>query len=173
MTENKSRGTQGSRRNKGKDKGPQGKWGNEASYSGQKRKRGKHAGKKSKNKNCFNYDKPDHFARDCTEPKVIFNHNSPSSIYVSSCLMLAETVSFWTVDSIATDHVARDRTSIVEFCRILKGSRCIYMGKNAFAAVLGIGTCKLELRGCRTLYLHNVHSMLQKFDEILFLCLFY
>ena len=70
--------------------------------------------------------------------------------------MLAETVPFWTVDSAATDHVARDRTSFVEFRRILKGSRCIYMGNNASAAVLGISTCKLELRGGRTLYLHDV-----------------
>ena len=70
--------------------------------------------------------------------------------------MLAETVSFWTVDSIATDHVARDRTSIVEFCRILKGSRCIYMGKNAFAVVLKIDIYKLELRKGCTLYLHDV-----------------
>ena len=30
------------------------------------------------------------------------------------------------------------------------------MGNNASAAVLGIGTCKLELRGGRTLYLHDV-----------------
>ena len=34
MTENKSRGAQGSRRNKGKGKSPQGKEENEASYSG-------------------------------------------------------------------------------------------------------------------------------------------
>ena len=30
------------------------------------------------------------------------------------------------------------------------------MGNNASVAVLGIGTCKLELRGGRTLYLHDV-----------------
>ena len=34
MIENKSQGAQGSRRNKSKGKGPQGKGGNEASYSG-------------------------------------------------------------------------------------------------------------------------------------------
>ena len=40
MIENKSRGSQGSRRNKGKGKGPQGKRGNEVSYSGQKCSKG-------------------------------------------------------------------------------------------------------------------------------------
>ena len=108
MTENKSRGTQGSGRNKGKCKGPQGKGGNEASYSGQKRKRKKRIGKKSKNKNCFNYGKLGYFVRDYTKPKVMFDHNSPSNIYVSSCLLLAKTVPFWIVDSTATDHIARD-----------------------------------------------------------------
>ena len=156
MAENKSRGAQGSKRNKGKGKGPQGKGRNEASYSGQKHKCDKRAGKRSKNKNWFNYGKPGHFARDCTEPKVMFNHNSPSNIYVSGCLMFAETVPFWTVDLAATDHVAKDRTSFVEFHWIPKGSRCIYIKNNASAAVLGIDTCKLELRGGCTLYLHDV-----------------
>ena len=45
----------------------------------------------------------------------LFNHNSHFNIYVSSYLILAETVSFWTIDSTATDHVARDRISFVEF----------------------------------------------------------
>ena len=119
MIENKSRGAQSSGHNKGKGKGPQGKRGNEADYSGQKCKCDKRACKKSKNKNCFNCGKPSHFTRDCTEPKVMFNHNSPSNIYVSSCLMLVETVLFWTVNSTATDHVARDQTSFMEFRRIL------------------------------------------------------
>ena len=30
------------------------------------------------------------------------------------------------------------------------------MGNNAFAAVLGIGICKLDLRGSHTLYLYKV-----------------
>ena len=86
----------------------------------------------------------------------MFDHNSLSNIYVSSYLLPVETVLFWTLNSVAIDHVARDRTSFVEFRRISKGSRCIYMGNNASAAVLGIGTCKLELRGGHTLYLHDV-----------------
>jgi hypothetical protein len=40
--------------------------------------------------------------------------------------------------------------------RIPKGSRYIYIGNNASAAVLGIGTCKLDLQGGCTLYLHDV-----------------
>ena len=111
MTESKSRRAQGSRCNKGK--GPQGKGGSEASYNGQKCR--KRVGKKSKNKNCFNCGKLGYFARNCTESKVVFDHNSPSNIYVSSCLTFAENVHFWIVDTTAIDHIARDRTFVVEF----------------------------------------------------------
>jgi len=37
----------------------------------------------------------------------------------------------------------------------------IYMANNASAVVLGIGTCKLDLRGGHTLYLHNVLNALE------------
>jgi len=78
------------KKKKSKGKGPKyDKRGIETSGSGYKRKCGKHGGKKDKNMNCFNCGKPSHFARDCTEPKVMFNHNHPSNIYVSSCLMFA------------------------------------------------------------------------------------
>jgi hypothetical protein len=69
--------------------------------------------------------------------------------------MLVESILFWTIDLGATDHIARDRTTLVEFHRIPK-DRYIYMGNNVAAAVLGIGACKLDLRGGRTLYLHDV-----------------
>jgi hypothetical protein len=68
--------------------------------------------------NCFNCGKPSYFARDWTEPNVMFNHNHPSNLYVSSCLMLALFVSFWTVNSGVTNHIARDRTIFVEFYQI-------------------------------------------------------
>ena len=70
--------------------------------------------------------------------------------------MLTETVPFWTVDSTATNHIARDRNAYVDFHRIPKGSRSIYMGNNTSADVLRIGTCKLIMQKGRTLYLHEV-----------------
>jgi hypothetical protein len=66
-----------------KDKGKGSKYSKgriEASSSGQKHKCGKHNGKKDKNINCFNYGKHGHFARNCTKPKVMFNHNHPSNL---------------------------------------------------------------------------------------------
>ena len=70
--------------------------------------------------------------------------------------MLVKFVPFWIVDLGATDYMARDRTIFMEFYRISKGNIYIYMGNNAFVVVLGIDTCKLDLRGGCTLYLHDV-----------------
>ena len=72
--------------------------------------------------NCFNYGKPGHFAHDCTEPKVIYNQIHFHNAFVSSCLMLIETVPYWNVDSVVIDHIAWDRNSYVDFRRISKGS---------------------------------------------------
>ena len=95
-----------------------------------KRKRGKHGGQKNKkDTNCFNCGKPGHFACDCTKPKVMIDLSQSSDLYVSSCIMLAETVPYWTVDSAATNHVTKDRGAFVDFRRVIKGSRCIFMGK--------------------------------------------
>ena len=44
--------------------------------------------------NCFNYGKPDHFARDCTEPKVIYDQIQFHNAFVSSFIMLTETVPY-------------------------------------------------------------------------------
>ena len=70
--------------------------------------------------------------------KFIF-HNA----FVSSCLMLIEIVPYWTVDSTVTDYIARDRNAYMDFCRIPKGSRSIYMGNSTSSVVLRISTCKL------------------------------
>ena len=60
----------GQKKWKGKGFKPR-KGGNKTNLSGNKCKRGKRVGKQNRNMNCFNCGKPDHFARDCTEPKVI------------------------------------------------------------------------------------------------------
>ena len=109
--------------------------------------------------NCFNYGKPSHFARDCIEPKVIYDQIHFHSAFVSSCLVLTETVSYWTVDSTTIDHIERDRNAYVNFHRISKGSRSIYMGNNTSTDVLGIDTCKLLMRKGCALYLYDVLYM--------------
>ena len=59
-------------------------------------------------------------------------------------------------NSIAIDHIALDCNAYVDFRRISKESRSIYMGNNTSVNVLGIGTCKLLMRKDHTLYLHDV-----------------
>ena len=62
----------------------------------------------------------------------------------------------WTVDSAATEHVARDRVGFMEYLQIPISSRDIKVGNRTSVEVLGIGTYKLELRDGRTLLLHDV-----------------
>ena len=114
------------------------------------------AQKARRNMICFNCGKFGDFARDCTEPNVIYDQIHFHDAFVSSCLILNETVPYWIVDSAAIDHIARDRNAYVDFHRIPKASRCIYMGNNTSVDVLGIGTCKLLMRKVRTFYLHDV-----------------
>ena len=106
--------------------------------------------------NCFNCGKPDHFTRDCIESNVLYDQTLYSNAYVNSCLMLAETIPYWTVDLATIDHIARDRNAFMDFYRIPKGSRTIYMRNNTSVDVLGSGTYKLVMWRCRTLYLHDV-----------------
>ena len=76
--------------------------------------------------------------------------------FVTSHVFVANFAPMWTVDSTATEHVARDRVGFVEYCQIPVGCRGIKVGNGASVEVLGIGTYKLELRGGRTLLLHDV-----------------
>ena len=71
-------------------------------------------------------------------------------------VLIANSAPMWTVDLVATEHVARDRVGFVEYHQIPVGNRDIKVGNGASVEVLGIGTYKLELRGGRTLLLHDV-----------------
>ena len=103
-----------------------------------------------------------HFSRDYTEPKKVLSSLSSScshfinDIFISSIVLLTESVLMWTVDLGATDHVARDQTAFIDFRRLSSGSKYIYVGTNDQAKVKGIGTFKLDLQGGHVLYLHNV-----------------
>ena len=74
------------------------KGGNNANFKEDKRKHGRQANNKSKNMNCFNCWKPDHFTRDWTKLKVLYDQTCYSNAYVCSCLMLAKIVPYWIVD---------------------------------------------------------------------------
>ena len=116
MTESNKVGSPGIGRKKWKGEGFKPRMGgNKTNIIGNKRKRGKRIGKQSMNMNCFNYGKLGHFAHDYTKPKVIYGQIHFHNAFVSSCLMLAETVIYWTVDSTATDHIERDHNAYVDF----------------------------------------------------------
>ena len=52
-----------------------------------KRKRGKSSGK-GKNNKCFNYNKEEHFAHDCTKPRKVLPDFNSRKIYVSTHVMV-------------------------------------------------------------------------------------
>ena len=123
MTKSKKIRAFGSGRKKWKGKViKQRKGGNKVNFNKNKHKHRRHADNKSKNMNCFNYRKAGHFALDYIESKVLYDETRYSNAYVSSFLMLAETVPYWTIDLTATNHIARDRNTIMVFRRISRGS---------------------------------------------------
>ncbi|XP_019258256.1 PREDICTED: uncharacterized protein LOC109236514 [Nicotiana attenuata] len=59
-------------------------------------------------------------------------------------------------DSGATNHVSHDREAFIEFRRVPPISKHVYVGNNAKLEVKGIGTCRMDMRGGRSLMLHDV-----------------
>ena len=65
--------------------------------------------KKDKSKlKCYNCGNKSHFAREYIEPKQVWSCSNNSCAYVSSCVMLIESIPLWTLDSATTNHIARD-----------------------------------------------------------------
>ena len=86
----------------------------------QKHPRGKRCQKNDKFKmRCYNCNKLDHFTRECTElKKVRPNSTLLNYALVTSSILLIESCPVWTVNSRATDHIARDRDAFIEYRQI-------------------------------------------------------
>ena len=129
------------------------------SHKGKNKQRTERSAKGKRNKAeivCYRCNELGHFARECTKPKVNTFPMSDSFMFVTSCVMMAETNPVWIVDSAATDHITPDRASFVDYRRLPAGSQRIYMGNNSSVEVLGIGTCEVAFRTGHKLLLHDV-----------------
>ena len=83
---------------------------------------------------------------------------------MTSSVFLTESRPLWTVDSRVRDDIDRERGAFVEYRWISQGTKWIYVGNNSRVETKGIGTCKLELCGGRTL-ISTMFFMLQTSSE--------
>ena len=69
----------------------------------------------------YNCCKKGHFSCDYKEPKKVNDLSIViSTSHVSSSVFFIESYPLWIVDSRATDHVAKDKISFVEFRLVLR-----------------------------------------------------
>jgi hypothetical protein len=121
-------------------------------YKGQYRGKGKTFQNSSKKHNkakikYFNCGKKCHYTRECNEPcKVHIIENISYFSYIFSSSFMLDSYLLWTVDSGATNHVAKDHDLFVDFRRIPQGSKWLYVRNNSRVLVKGIDTCKLDMR---------------------------
>ena len=119
-------------------------------------KKFKHA-KRDKNKlKRYKCGNKGHLAHEFIESKQVWSYSNNLFAYVSSRIMLTKSIPLWTINSIAIDHIARDRGTYVKFRQINSCTRWIYVRNNSKVEAKCIGMCKLELRRRNTLFLHDV-----------------
>lgn len=91
-------------------------------------KKGKGPFKKNKENitkvKCFNYSNKGYFTRDCIEPKKVKGLLTLMTVInISISIIMTKSNPLWTVNSDATDYVAKDRNAFIEFQRLSQGAR--------------------------------------------------